>query len=189
VPAVQVAAPFSVPAPVTDTLTVVLSPAAVPHAPPIEVTVALVRNGNVRATPFADVMLTTGAVLSTVMLCAPLVPVLPAVSDCVTVTVYVPFAEKAVVGVNVQADEVQVAVPLCVLAPVIETGRDVLTPAAVVQVPPNVVTVWFVEYGKVRAAPLTVVSVMVGAAVWIVIALAPDVPTLPAVSVCVAVTL
>ena len=40
-----------------------------------------------------------------------------------------------------------------------------------------------------RAVPLTVVSVTTGALVWIVIALAPLVPVLVAVSVCVAVTL
>ena len=63
-----------------------------------------------------------------------------------------------------------------------------LTPAAVVHAPPTVVTVALVVYGNVRAVPLTVVSVTIGAAVWIVIDFAPVVPVLPAVSVCVAVT-
>jgi hypothetical protein len=40
---VQVAAPFSLPAPDTVTDTVVLSPDSVPHAPPMDVTVVLVR--------------------------------------------------------------------------------------------------------------------------------------------------
>ena len=40
-----------------------------------------------------------------------------------------------------------------------------------------------------RAVPFTDVRVTTGALVWIVIAWAPDVPTLLALSVCVAVTL
>ena len=73
------------------------------------------------------------------------------------------------VGVNVQALAVQVAVPLWVLAPVIEIDTVVLTPAAIVHVPPTLVTVAFVVYGKVRAVLFTDVSVTVGAAVWTVI--------------------
>jgi hypothetical protein len=49
------------------------------------------------------------------------------------------------------------------------------------------VTVALVVYGNVRAVPFTVVSVTVGADVWTVMALAPDVPVLPAVLFCVAV--
>ena len=79
----------------------------------------------------------------------------------------------------------QVAVPLCVLAPVIETDTVVLTPAAMVHAPPTFVTVAFVVYGKVRAVPFTDVTVTVGADVWTVIAFAPLVPVLAAVSVCV----
>src|SRR5262245_62738557 len=109
----QLAAPFSLPAPLTVTETIVLSPERTPHAPPTDVTTWLVRYGNVRTVPFTDVSETTGTVLSTVMLCAPLVPVLPAVSDCVAVTVYAPSADSAVVGVKVQAVAVHVAVPLC----------------------------------------------------------------------------
>ena len=89
---------------------------------------------------------------------------------------------------KVHALAAQAAVPLCVLAPVIDTETVVFTPAAVVQAPPTVVTVAFVEYGKVRAVPFTDVSVTTGALVWIVMVLAPLVPTLLAVSVCVAVT-
>src|SRR3954453_21248001 len=63
------------------------------------------------------------------------------------------------------------------------------TPAAVVHAPLTVATVALVVKGKVRAVPLTLVMVTVGAAVWIVIALAPLLPTLLAVSVWVAVTL
>ena len=82
----------------------------------------------------------------------------------------------------------QVALPFCVLAPVMDTETVVLTPAAMVHVPPSVVTVVFVVYGKVRAVPFTVATVTVGAEVWIVIALAPLVPVFVAVSVWVAVT-
>jgi hypothetical protein len=71
---------------------------------------------------------------------------------------------------------------------VIATDTVALTPAAVVQAPPIVVTVVFVVYGNVRAVPLTVVTETVGAAVLIVIDCAPDVPVFVAVSVCVAVT-
>src|SRR4051794_2495123 len=100
-----------------------------------------------------------------------------------------PSAESAVAGVNVHAPVVQAAVPFCVLAPVIATDTVGFTPAAVVHVPPTVVTVAFVENGKVRAVPFTDVSVTVGAVVWIVMTCAPLVPVLVAVSVCVAVTL
>ena len=78
--------------------------------------------------------------------------------------------------------------PLCVLVPVIVTDTVAFTPAAVVHVPPKVVTVALVVYGNVRVVPLTVETVTVGAAVWTVIDLAPEVPVLPAASDCVAVT-
>ena len=78
--------------------------------------------------------------------------------------------------------------PFCVLAPVIATDTVALSPAAVPQAPPTVVTVALVEYGKVRTVPLTVVSVTTGAVVSTVIVWAPLVPVLPAASVCVAVT-
>src|SRR5262245_65044107 len=93
-----------------------------------------------------------------------------------------PSLESAVVGVNVQALALQAAVPFCVLAPVIDTLTVGFTPAAVVHAPPSVLTVAFVMYGKVRAVPLTVVIVTVGAAVLIVIDCAPELPVLPAVS-------
>ena len=64
-----------------------------------------------------------------------------------------------------------------------------LTPAAVVHVPPSVVTVVLVMNGNVRAVPFTVVIATTGAAVLMVIACAPLVPVFAAVSVCVAVTL
>jgi hypothetical protein len=91
------------------------------------------------------------------------------------------------VGVKVQALAVQAAVPFCVLAPVIDTLTVGFTPAPVVQPPPMEVTVPLVEYGNVRATPLTVPMETTGAAVLIVIDCAPDVPVFPAVSVCVAV--
>ena len=93
------------------------------------------------------------------------------------------------VGVKVHAPVVQVAVPFCVLAPRIATDTVGLTPAAVVQVPPKVVTVVLVMNGKVRAVPLTVVIATIGAAVLMVIVCAPLVPVLVAVSVWVAVML
>jgi hypothetical protein len=64
---------------------------------------------------------------------------------------------------------------------------EAFTPAAVVHAPPIVLTVAFVMNGNVRAVPLTVVSVTVGAAVLMVIDCAPDVPVFAAVSDCVAV--
>src|SRR5262245_25263993 len=121
------------------------------------------------------------------MLCGPDVPVLPDVSDCVTVIEYTPSAASAVVGVKVHALAVQAAVPFCVVAPVIATETVGFTPPAVVQAPPIVVTVALVMYGNVRAVPLTVVSVTVGAAVLMVIDCGPDVPVFVAVSVWVAV--
>ena len=150
-------------------------------------TVALLMYGNVRAVPLTEVSATTGRVLSTMIDCAPLVPTLLAVSLCVAVIAYAPSVDRAVVGVKVQAPVVQAAVPFCVLAPRIATDTVGFTPAAVVQVPPTVVTVAFVVNGKVRAVPLTVVMATTGAAVLMVIVCAPLVPVLVAVSVCVAV--
>ena len=58
-----------------------------PHAPPTVVTVAFVVNGNVRAVPFTLVSVTIGAAVSIVIVLAPLVPTLAAVSVWVAVTV------------------------------------------------------------------------------------------------------
>ena len=162
---------------------------AAPQVPPTAVTVVLLMYGNVRAVPFTEVSATTGSVLSTMIVCAPEVPTLLAVSLWVAVIAYEPSAESAVVGVKVHALAVQVAVPFCVLAPRIATDTVGLTPAAVVHAPPRVVTVAFVLKGNVRTPPLTVVNVTVGAAVLIVIDCAPLVPVFVAVSVCVAVML
>ena len=82
----------------------------------------------------------------------------------------------------------QVAVPFWVLAPVIATETEALSPIAAPQVPPSVVTVALLMYGKVRAVPLTVASVTTGMVLSTVIDCAPDVPTLLAVSLWVAVT-
>src|SRR5262245_11684926 len=122
------------------------------------------------------------------MLCAPLVPVLPAVSPWVTVTVYTPFADNGIVGVMAPAWAMQRAVPFCVVAPVIATDTVAFTPVAVVHAPASVVTVALVVNGNVRATPFTVVSVTVGAVVCTVITFGPEVPVFPAVSDCVAVT-
>src|SRR3954454_7827963 len=100
-----------------------------------------------------------------------------------------PSLASAVVGVNVHVPVVQAAVPFCVLAPAIAIDTVGFTPAAVVHVPPTVVAVVLVMNGKVRAVPLTVVSATTGAAVLTVIACAPLVPLLVALSVCVAVML
>ena len=91
--------PFCVVEPVTAMFTVAESVAAVPHAPPTEVAVALVVYGNVRAVPFSVVSVTPGAVASTVIVEAALVPVLPAASAWVAVTEYTPSADSAVAGV------------------------------------------------------------------------------------------
>jgi hypothetical protein len=48
----------------------------------------------VRGAPFTLVSVTTGAVVSMTIVCAPLVPVLPPVSVCVAVTAYVPAADS-----------------------------------------------------------------------------------------------
>ena len=85
-------------------------------------------------------------------------------------------------GVNVHALVLHAAVPFCVLAPVIAIDTVAFTPAAVVHVPPSVLTVAFVMKGNVRAVPLTEASVTVGAAVLIVIDCAPLVPMFAAVS-------
>ena len=186
-PALHAAVPLWVLAPVIATDTLALSPSPEPHEPPTVVTAAPLKYGNVRAVPLTEPTVTTGAVLSTVMLCGFEVPVLPAVSDCVTVTEYAPSAASAVVGVNDHALAEHAAEPFWVLAPVIATDTVGFTPAAVVHAPPNVDTVAFVTNGKVRAVPFTVVKVTVGAAVFSVIDCAPLEPVLPAVSDCVAV--
>ena len=63
-PPEQVAVAGVVPAPSMSGVTVSRSPSAVPHAPPIEVTAALVRYGKTRVAPFTLVTVTTGAVVS-----------------------------------------------------------------------------------------------------------------------------
>ena len=85
VPAVQNATPFSVPEPVTVTLTAVRSPFAAPQLPPTSVTVALIDRGKVLAPPLTVVRVMTGAVRSRLMVRA-LEPVFPAVSVCAAVT-------------------------------------------------------------------------------------------------------
>ena len=122
------------------------------------------------------------------MLWAPVVPVLAAVSVWVAVIVYAPSTESAVVGVKVQTPAAQVAVPLCVDAPVIETDTVALSPIAVPHVPPKVVTVALLRYGNVRTRPLTVVSVTTGSVLSTVMLCGLLVPVLPAVSLWVAVT-
>jgi hypothetical protein len=57
-----------------------------------------------------------------------------------------------------------------------------LSPVAVPQVPPTLVTDVLRDCGKVAAAPFTVVRVTVGAVMSMVIVFVPLVPELPAVS-------
>ena len=83
------------------------------------------------------------------------------------------------VGVKVHALALQAAVPFCVLAPVIATDTVGLHAGRGRARAADVVTVRSVMSGNVRAVPLTVVSVTVGAAVLIVIDCAPLVPVLP----------
>src|SRR5262249_8018011 len=89
-PATHGAVPFCVLAPGMVTETVAASRIAAPQAPPKFVTTRFVEYGNVRGTPLTFTSVTTGAVLSTMRVWAPDVPVLPDVSDCVTVIENVP---------------------------------------------------------------------------------------------------
>src|SRR4051812_21933309 len=94
-PVVQGAVPFCVLAPVIATETVGLTPAAVVQTPLTLVTVVFVMYGKVRGVAFTEVTVTVGAAVWTVIDLAPLVPVFDAVSVCVAVTVYAPFAASA----------------------------------------------------------------------------------------------
>src|SRR5262245_12837474 len=91
-PAVHGTVPPCAPTPVTTTETVGLSPVAVPHVPPREVTAVAVENGKLRGVPLTEVTAAVGATLSTVIDCPGLVPLLPARSSCVAVRMYVPLA-------------------------------------------------------------------------------------------------
>ena len=84
-PVAQAAVPFCVLAPRIATDTVGFTPAAVVHAPPSVVTVVFVLKGKVRTPPLTVVSVTVGAAVLMVIDCAPLVPVLVAVSVCVAV--------------------------------------------------------------------------------------------------------
>jgi hypothetical protein len=188
VPAVHGTLPFCVPAPPMETLTVALSPVAVPHVPPIDVTAVLDVNGKVRGEPFTVVMATVGATVSTMIVRAGLEPLLPAASVCEAVTTYVPDAESAGDGAKLQLPAVHGAVPFWVAAPVIAMETVGLSPAAVPHAPDTAATVDAVVYGKVRGVPLTLVSVTAGAVVSMMTVCAPLEPVLPPLSVCVAVT-
>ena len=85
-PTLHGAVPFCVAVPVIATVTVTGSPAAVPHAPPTVVTLVFVVYGNGRRVPFTVVRVTTGAVVSTVIVLAPLVAVFAAASVWVAVS-------------------------------------------------------------------------------------------------------
>jgi hypothetical protein len=83
---VQGALPFCVAVPVIAMVTVALSPGSVPQVPPTAVTFAFVECGKVRGVPFTVVIATAGAPVSMMIVCAPVVPVLPPASVCETVT-------------------------------------------------------------------------------------------------------
>ena len=187
-PALHVAVPFWVPAPVIATDTVAGSPAAVPHEPPTVVTVVLVVYGKVRAVPLTVVRVTTGAVVSTVIVFAPLVALLVAASVCVAVTEYAPLTARLLTNVYVHAPATHAEAPFSLPAPVTETDTVGVSPLATPHAPPTVVATAFVRKGNVRAVPLTVVSVTTGSVLSTVMAWAPLVPTLLALSDWVAVT-
>src|SRR5262245_8163411 len=117
--------------------TVGRSPSAVPHEPPTEVTGVFVLYGNVRAVPFTVVTLTTGGAVSTTMFWGPVVPVLPATSVCVIVSVYVPPAASGGVSAYDQLPPVHCAVPFCVAAPVTAIETLGVSPVAIPQAPPT----------------------------------------------------
>ena len=81
----------------------------------------------------------------------------------------------------------QFAVPFSELGPLDAIATVAASPAVTPQAPPTVVAVTLIDSGKVRAVPLTVVSVTTGRVRSTLITLAPLVPVLAAVSVCVAV--
>src|SRR5262245_48669433 len=120
--------------------------------------------------------------MSIVIAWAPLVPVLPAVSVWVAVTLYVPVAESAVAKVNVQAPALQGAGPVCGLASVAAPESVELSPEAVPHAPLTDVAVTLVVYGKVRTVPFTEVRLTTGAVVSRLIVCAPLAPVLPAAS-------
>src|SRR3954467_13929243 len=118
--------------------------------------------GNVRGVAFTEVTVTVGAAVWTVIDLAPLVPVFDAVSVCVAVTVYAPFAANALEKVYVHAPAVQGAVPFSELGPLAATATVAASPVAVPHAPPTDVAAAFVVNGNVRVVPLTVVSVTTG---------------------------
>ena len=77
--------------------------------------------------------------------------------------------------------------PFWVADPVTATATVDASPASTPQAPPTAVAVTLIESGKVRAVPLTVVSVTTGSVWSTLTTLAPVVPELAAVSVWVAV--
>src|SRR3954464_13650366 len=145
-PAAHAAVPFCVLAPAIAIDTVGFTPAAVVHAPPSVVTVVFVMNGNVRAVPFTAPTVTTGAAVLIVIACEPVVAVFVAVSLCVAVTAYVPFAASVGDVVYVHTPAEHGAVPFWVAVPVIATETVATSPAAVPHAPLNVAIVVFVVY-------------------------------------------
>ena len=186
---VQAAVPFCVLAPVIATETVGFTPAAVVHAPPSVVTVALVVNGNVRAVPLTVVSVTVGAAVLIVIDCAPR-------RAGVAGGVGLRRGDRVgAVGRRARARACTSTRRRCRSrcrsacgAGDRDRARLALSPDAVPHAPPTVVTVVLVVYGKVRTVPLTVVSVTTGAVRSTVIVCAPLVPRVAAASVCVAVT-
>src|SRR5919204_171771 len=68
-PAEQLVVPDWLEPPLTDQLTVLESPLAVPQVPPIELTFWFVEKGKLTVLPFTFVSVTAGAVLSSVYTC------------------------------------------------------------------------------------------------------------------------
>jgi hypothetical protein len=138
-----------------------------------------------------------GGTLSTVTDWFGEVPVLPAWSDCVAVSVYVvgPWSGARLFAPDVPVlheagEPVHGAFPDCGWSEtdpsVTDQWTDAVSPVAVPHDPPKTVTFWLVVYGKVRGLPLTVVSDTDGAVMSIVSDLLPELPVLLAASDCVA---
>ncbi len=149
-------------------VTIAESPVAVPHSPPIDVTLAFVKYGNDRAEPFTLVTDTTGAVLSIVTAFELAVPVFVAASPCVADSVEVASADNGVVSVNVQLPLEHVVVAGNVPTLLMSGVTIAESPVAVPHSPPIDVTLALVEYGNDRAEPFTLATDTTGAVLSIV---------------------
>ena len=135
----------AVAAPLIRGETVAVSPVKVPQVPPIVVTFVFVLCGKVRVIPFTVVTTTTGAVLSMVTVRATAVPLFPAVSVWVAVSVRVASVVIAGVRVRVHVPAEQVAVAGMVAIPAMRGVIVVESPVSVPHVPPIVVRLALVK--------------------------------------------